>query len=186
MTDKTITHPQLVHGYLKYDHLLGLQFEHGVTDCYSLVRHMFKDNLNIELFDYARPNDWWIEDGMDLYKDNFQKEGFSTIDLSDLKDLRVLDCFLISIPDPRNLKVNKTNHAAVYVGNGFIVHHRLGKLSQKSPYRYQMKNWTTSVVRHKDVPDLSVKAQKNVDIMEYILPHKREMVLGALKDAKNK
>lgn len=178
-----IEHPQLTHGYLKYEHLLGQEFDHGVTDCYTIPYRLFNENFqHIQLTNYARPDDWW-ENGMDLYMENFKKEGFYLIDITSLGDLRPLDCFLISLMGG-NMTKSVTNHCGVYLGEGKMIHHRYGKLSQIVPYRGHWRNCTTAVLRHKDVPDLTLRAETQVDLMDYMLPHKREMLLGALNDKK--
>lgn len=180
MTDYNVKHPKLRKGYLDYDFLLGKQFIHGETDCYTLLQDLFKNNLGITLNSYAHPDDWWIDDDMDLYMDNFKNEGFVLVEDVDIKDLRILDVLLICIPDPRKPDKTKTNHCAVYVGEGYVVHHRLGKLSQRSPYRGMLRNFTTAVIRHKDVPDLlSYQKQSTIDLMDYLPSHKREQILGA-------
>ncbi len=179
-----IHHPSLLQGFLDYDRFLGLSFEHGVQDCYELVRQVFRHNVGIELTPYARPDDWWLQD-MNLYLDNFAAEGFQQVELRSLTELRPLDCFLIAIPDPRMPDKAVTNHCGIYVGEGLMLHHRLGRLSQVTPYRGMYRNFTTAIVRHKDIPDLTPKeAATTVDIMDRLLPHKREMLLGALNDRK--
>jgi len=187
MTDHTIKHPALLKGYLDYDHLLGQEFIHGVKDCYAILQKLFKHNLDINLSNYARPDGWWVKEGMDLYKDNYMHEGFGLVELDNLSGIRILDVFLIAIPDLSNLGHSVTNHCAIYVGNGNIIHHRYGKLSQKVPYRGMMKNFTTAIIRHKDVPDLQSREELALDIMDYILPHKKEMLgLGVTNDLKRK
>lgn len=170
-----------------FDHLIGLPFSHGATDCYSCFRRYYKDVLGITLNDYARPNDWWIEEGMDLYRQNFEKEGFSQVDVHSVKDIRLHDGLLIAIPDSRNKgKVAVPNHIAVYTGNGKILHHRLGQLSAHEVYRDAMRNWTCMVIRHKDVKvPKDIAPPTNIDIMNRLLPHKRQMLEAALR-GKNK
>lgn len=186
MTDINIKHDKLIHGHLVYDHLVGLPFEHGKQDCYETLRNVFKDNLGVQLRPYARPDDWWLTE-MDLYMENFEKEGFFQVEMVNLDDIRILDVFLIGIPDSRSPEKTVTNHCAIYVGNGKILHHRLGKLSQVIPYRGTYKNFTTAIIRHKAVPNLQPRGKESsVDLMDLILPHKRELLLGALNDKSKK
>lgn len=185
MSENKIEHEFFTDGYLRYEHLIGLQFEHGVRDCYTMLQKMFEDNTPIRLAPYARPDDWWIS-GMDLYSQNYRNEGFERIEEKLRADYNPLDVFLISIPDSRNMDVSVANHCAIYLGNGMMIHHRLGKLSEVRPYRHAMKDYTTAIIRHKDVPELIKSKGSSVDIMEHILPHKRDRILGALNDRKNK
>lgn len=168
-------------GKLRYHYLLGKPFEHGKTDCYTIPQSLFKDNLNIQLSNIARPNDWWIND-INLYVDNYIGEGFKALDVVHLPDLRPFDCMLIALPDGRAPEKTVSNHCAVYLGDGLVIHHRLGKLSEVKPYTGMLRNFTTHVLRHKDVPDLRCMDSKKIDIMEFILPHKREILMGALND----
>lgn len=173
---------------IKYDHLLGKEFVHGKDDCYELLRRFYKDNFNISLTDYARPNDWWVNEEyeFDLYKENYANEGFTALDDVPVRDLRIGDVLLIALPDGRRVSKVLTNHCAVYVGDGYIIHHRLGKLSEKILYRSTYKNFTTHVLRHKDVPDLGRKHEKELNLMDYILPHKRDRYLGVMNDRNGK
>lgn len=167
------------HDKIKYDHLLGVPFEFGTNDCYEAGRRLFRDNTPIELPDYARPNDFWL--GVEeLYLDNFQKEGFRTVQDFSLDKLQPLDVFLVALPDPRRVN-NKiiTNHCAVYVGGGMVFHHRLGRLSECVQYKGVLREYTTHVIRHKDVPKLEEK-RENLDIMSKLLPHKRALLEKAL------
>lgn len=179
--DEIITHDALNLGQLRYKHLEGLPFIHGSQDCYELARRMYKDNMNIELASYARPDDWWLTE-MDLYKDNFQNEGFLQVEINNVNEIRILDAILMGLPDMRSPMKTVTNHCGIYIGNGKMIHHRLGKLSQTVPYRGVYRNFTTAVIRHKDIPDLAAKKETSLDLMDLILPHKREALLGALND----
>ncbi len=176
-----IKHPNLVHGTLQYEQFLGLEFLHGTQDCYGLVCRLFEHNLGIALTPYARPEDWWIHD-MNLYMDNFAQEGFQLVDLQSLSQLHPFDCFLIALPDGRMPERAVTNHCGVYLGDGMMIHHRLGRLSQITPYKGMYRNFTTAIVRHKDVPDMTPREVGTVDLMDRMLPHKREILLGALND----
>lgn len=172
--DINVEHDFLNEGVLRYKHLLGKKFKLGETDCYSLLCDMFRDNVNIELTNYARPTDFWHNKDINIYVDNYHKEGFRLIDDPKVEDLRPLDVFLVAIPDPRSLVKTMTNHCLVYLSKGFVIHHRYGELSSVVPYRGPLRNLTTHIIRHKDVPDMRPKfSDKSIDLMDLILPHKR-------------
>jgi cell wall-associated NlpC family hydrolase len=164
----------------KVDHLLGLEFEHGVQDCYSMLQNVYMDCLGIKLNDYARPNDWWLTD-KNLYVNNFKNEGFQLLDDISLDKLRPYDVFLIALPDPRSEGETPANHCAVYLGEGEVIHHRLGKLSEIKKYTGMLRNFTTHIIRHKDVNLDKVVVQK-VNIMDHILPSKRALLEQAMKE----
>ena len=168
-------------GYLKYDHLLGHEFIHGEQDCYEILRKVYKDNLEIELTSYARPDDWWIQN-MNLYTDNFVNEGFFLVDIKSVQDINLMDVLLVALPDSRSPTYTVPNHCLIYVGEGKVLHHRLGKLSQVIPYKGMYRNFTTHVLRHKDVPKIEEHRVQKLDLMDYILPHKRELLMGAQND----
>lgn len=158
-----------------YNRYLGRKFEQGNTDCYDLIRDFYYTEFGIELTNYARPKDWWLEDQFDLYIDNYEKEGFEHI--KDLKDIKKFDIILIAIPDPRSkLKKTKTNHAGIYLGDNKILHHRYGKLSQISPYDGWLRHATTHIIRHPLTPRTAEAEQKTIDVMDLILPHKKRLL----------
>lgn len=173
---------RLKSGQLEYKHLINLPFFMGKTDCYSILRNMYKDNLGIELTNYARPNDWWLKDEVNLYLDNYKSEGFYDIDHNSVNDPKPFDVFLIAIPDPRRTNKVITNHCAVYLGEGLVIHHRMGHFSNVVQYRGALKNMTTHWIRHKDVPDFTPKQETSIDLMSLILPHKRERLMEALNE----
>lgn len=185
MADIIIEHEALNGGKLRYKHLIGKQFAMGKNDCYSIFRAVFDDNLNIKFPNYARPNDWWLEENLNYYVDRYKKEGFQLLEDPSLDDLQPFDVMLIAIPDPRDLKRIVTNHCAIYLGDGMVLHHRMGTLSSVVPYRGVLRNLTTHIVRHKDVPDLRDKTLKKLNAMDYLLPHKRELLMGALNESGN-
>jgi hypothetical protein len=65
---------------LKYEHLKGLTFKYGSQDCYEIGRMFYRDNFGLELTPYARPEEWW-KHGLNLYLDNYQKEGFELVEV---------------------------------------------------------------------------------------------------------
>ena len=77
----------------KLDKYIGKKFNHGKSDCYSLIREFYKDEFGLELTDYARPDYWW-NNGGNLYMDNFQNEGFRL--LGDNEELQYGDVLLIA------------------------------------------------------------------------------------------
>lgn len=117
--------------------LIGRTFVHGVHDCYSLARDYYKRTLGLDLPDFDRRDMWWNEGG-NLYVENFQKAGFVRVDDA----VREHDGLLMQI-------VSKvTNHGAVYIGDGLILHHVQNRLSCRTPYGgYWAKN-TTHHLRH--------------------------------------
>ncbi len=98
--------------------LVGRVFVHGVYDCYSIVRDWYYQNKGITLPLHPRNWEHWL-DGESMYD-----EGIETFDGFGIFN-QVLDESM-EIGDVLLYKLGKTpviNHAAVYVGNGCILHH---------------------------------------------------------------
>ncbi len=121
--------------------LVGRQFAHGITDCYALVRDFYARELGIHLSQYEREDDWW-EKGQDLYSLNrLRAEGFDLFE----GEPRRGDMVLMQIRSP------VPNHAGVLLGDGQMLHHLHGRLSDVVPYGGMWAERTRYIVRHKDV-----------------------------------
>lgn len=130
---------------LKYEHLLGRDFNWTRDHCYELVRHFYRDNFGIELRDYACPHEWWNQ-GLDLYGQLYPREGFIALDCHP-RDYKPGDLILMSYDAP------VANHLGVLLDNGKMLHHMVGSLSSADPYSGGgfWKSRTVGVLRHRDV-----------------------------------
>jgi cell wall-associated NlpC family hydrolase len=155
---------------LRYDHLLGKEFDFGRQDCYSLVRDFYADNYEIRLPNYARPSEFW-KHGMDMYRDRYTKNGFVVLHCHP-SEYQEGDVFLMAITS------SVANHAAVLVEGGNILHHMWGRLSVVEPYRDLYRNTTVGVFRHRDV--VVEKQESRSDIREY-LSERLKKKLGELQ-----
>jgi cell wall-associated NlpC family hydrolase len=61
---------------------------------------------------------------------------------ADLRNLLPGDCFLMQVASP------VPNHAAVYLGDGLILHHLQGRLSSRDVYGGYWQKVTTHVLRY--------------------------------------
>lgn len=120
--------------------LVGRPFAHGVLDCYTLVRDWYARELQIELPDFHRRDDWWLR-GDDLYMQNFAAAGCEEASAP----LRRGDIILMQI------RADVVNHAAVYMGDGLIIHHLHGRLSSREVYGGYWLEVTRKVVRHRSL-----------------------------------
>lgn len=127
-----------IHKFRFIKPLLGREFEHGKTDCLTIVRDAYM-LAGIDLPDYERADDWW-HNGQNLYIDLLPKNGFERVDAEDIQEGDViLVCLGSETP----------NHAAVYVGNQYILHHCPDRLSKRDLYGGFWRNYTHSIWRHK-------------------------------------
>lgn len=124
--------------------LEGRTFAHGILDCYTLVQDWYQRQRGITLPDFERKDKWWEDpDGPDLYVDNFAKAGFYEVEPEvNVKNLEIGDVLLMHAAS------RKTNHAAVYVGEGRILHHLYGKVSLVQPYGGDWLKRTTHHLRY--------------------------------------
>lgn len=121
--------------------LEGRQFCHGVLDCYSIVRDWYRQERGIVLKDYVRRDDWW-ERGESLYLDNFCDAGFVDNHGELVPGAVLLMQIGASVP----------NHAAVYLGDGLILHHLHGRLSSRDVYGGYYQHVTVKVLRYEGSP----------------------------------
>lgn len=120
--------------------LVGRQWAHGVLDCYSIIRDWFAFERGILLPDFERHDEWWLL-GQNLYEENFNKAGFVEIKGD---NLRTGDVILMQIGSP------VSNHGALYLGDGLILHHVQNRLSTRDVYGgYWLKN-TTKYLRYEN------------------------------------
>ena len=127
-----------IHKFRYMQPLIGREFQHGITDCYTL----FRDAYHLCGFDFPnfkREDDWW-DNGQNLYLDNMESNGFRQVSISGLQEG---DVILFS------LNSKAVNHAAVYIGNNLILHHLPKRLSKRDLFSgYWLKNYH-SIWRHK-------------------------------------
>lgn len=122
--------------------ILGRPFVHGVFDCYSAIRDVFRAGSErlkafeigwpfppIELAQVPRDDNWWQSD-QDLYRDHLQTQGFTIISRS---EARPGDGFLVKVGDSRANPKGRLNHAGLLVDHNQILHHLPGRLSRREP-----------------------------------------------------
>lgn len=116
--------------------LIGREFEHGVTDCYTLFRDIYH-LCKIEMPNFDRQDDWWF--GGNLYLDNMEKTGFYQVN-----DVQIGDVILV------NLGARVPNHAMIYLGNNQVIHHCPKRLSKRDLYDGYWLKHTHSIWRNKE------------------------------------
>lgn len=122
--------------------LLGREFHHGISDCFSAFRDVFRlgaeglDAQGIEnawphgpitLREMPRNDGWWEPEngGQNLYQEFYEEWGFVKIDKT---EARAGDGFLIDIGSKGTL-----NHIACLITNDTILHQLPQRLCRREP-----------------------------------------------------
>lgn len=115
--------------------LIGREFRHGVSDCYSLARDYFKLEKNIELPEFPRDNEWW-KNGENLYEEHIEEAGFRRLKVDEEPEPN--DVVLMAISS------EVCNHAAILIDGGLLLHHLTNRLSRRepaAPWRKMFRSW---------------------------------------------
>lgn len=124
--------------------LIGREFFHGVLDCYTLIRDWYRIEQGIHLPDFQRSDDWWNDGSSDLYTEGFPKAGFERMPHG-TEPVRG-DVILMQIRSQNGVP----NHAAIYLGDGLILHHLHGRLSSRDIYGGYWQEVTRHILRYKN------------------------------------
>jgi len=124
---------------------VGRPFVHGIQDCWSLCRDWYVHEQNLtDMPDPPRADEWWDDGTSDLYRNNLAAAGF-THRVADWADMIPGDLILMQIRSRNQVP----NHAAVYVGDGKMLHHMYGRLSRVELFGGYWQHNTVSVWRHR-------------------------------------
>lgn len=128
----------------------GRPFVHGIYDCYSLIRAYYKQSKGVILPDFARDMNWWdaskslsgeIIPPKNLYLDNFEKANFTKLKEDEI--LEPGDVILMNIGTK-----DAVCHAAVYIGDGLILHHLRDRIARKD-HAASWKKFYHTIVRYR-------------------------------------
>ena len=97
--------------------LVGRGFRHGVTDCYALIRDYYRLELGIDLIEFPRDWEWWLNGG-DLYRDGIAPAGFRRIEQAEAMPG---DMWIAQLRSP------VPNHGGVLLEHGLALHHPSGR-----------------------------------------------------------
>lgn len=120
--------------------LEGREFHFGVLDCYTLVQDWYHRTWGLVLPDFERTDGFW-ERGEHLYRNGLAEAGFV---VSPTRDPQVGDGLLMRVNSPE-----VDNHAAVYLGEGMMLHHLWGQPSRVERWDWPWQRRTTAIVRHR-------------------------------------
>lgn len=119
--------------------LIGVDFELGINDCYSMVKKYLKMKKDIFIKDYKRESGWYKQDLISKY---FKEEGFVKID--DEEPYREDDMLVLSYYE------DVPTHILIYIGNNVVLHHPNKRVSCFSLYTNAQKKRLMYRLRHKE------------------------------------
>lgn len=123
----------------KIEPLVGREFIHGTTDCYSIFKDFyFLAGLDMDQFE--REDGWWAK-GKNLYLDNIEGQGFER--LAPDEQPQVGDVIFMQVG------ADVPNHAAIYIGDQMVLHHSPKRLSKRDLYDGYWFKHTHSIWRYK-------------------------------------
>lgn len=98
--------------------LEGREFNYGINDCFTLVTDYYKQVLDIEITEFPRISKHWWDDFGSVFEQLRIQHGFRHVG-----DLKPHDILI--------MKLNERipNHFAIYLGDGKMLHHPIGRLS---------------------------------------------------------
>lgn len=114
----------------------------GVHDCFSIIRDWYRRELSIEIPDFDRAPQLA---GRDMYQEHYAEQGF--VKLVDQVPQRG-DVFLYRFGE------TAMSHAAVYLGDGVILHHPEGRLSMQDTYDGVWRRNVSAHLRHRCRPGI--------------------------------
>lgn len=128
-----------------YDNLTGLPYFPGKQDCFSICRQYFAAAYGLFIRNYARPERFWEDRQLDLYK-MYKLEGFRPVTDDTFE---IGDVLLMPLMTPF------ATHACIVVADNLILHHPPGQLSVTDRLNPRWGSRATIVVRHPEVTRLN-------------------------------
>jgi cell wall-associated NlpC family hydrolase len=141
-----------------YNNLLGLEYIPGKQDCYSIVRRYFDQEYGLKLRNYARPDRFWEDQTLDLYK-MFVLEGARPVHDGSIE---IGDVILCPILTPF------ATHALIVVGDNLVLHHPPGRLSCIEPLRPRWISRALNTIRHPAVSAKNKPVAETVHLHEVL------------------
>lgn len=126
-----------VHKFRNVPPLIGRVFEYGTVDCYTLMRDAYA-LAGIDLPDFPRPPDLSHWNAEEPYLERMENHGFYQVDVPHPGDVILMQ-----------IQSDSTNHAAIYLGDGMMMHHLTERLSCRELYGGYWQRHTRSIWRHR-------------------------------------
>lgn len=112
---------------------------YGMLDCYTLIRDYYRDNHDVWFpSNIDRSFGWW-NNGRNLYVDLYEQYGFKEV----TKDkIRIGDVLIFKFDN------SMPSHSAIYIGQGKMLHHMLGRFSTVEPFDGIYKPALAGILRY--------------------------------------
>lgn len=123
-------------------HLLNQDFQEGWQDCYTLAQKYYFENMGVQLRDYSRPDRWYMIPDFAFFDRLFQREGFQDMG-NNPSNVLIGDALLMGLG-----RTEVSNHVAIYIGKGQILHHLTDQKSRLDVYNVRWRERVTRVLRH--------------------------------------
>lgn len=117
--------------------LIGRHYVYGLQDCYSIVQDWYLQERDIELGRPETADGWWEDGRQDVIVESYEGLGFRRCD-----ELHVGAVIVMQVSAP------VTNHCAVYLGGGQMIHHMPGRLSVQCPYGGYWQERTRAILEY--------------------------------------
>lgn len=117
--------------------LIGRTFRHGITDCYALIKDYYELELGIMLPEQPRDWEWWDNDELNLFEDNYLRAGFVLINASEAKPG---DVWLARIGGKHNV----ANHGGVLIEDELMLH----QIGSKDPVDFSRPSAREPIYRY--------------------------------------
>jgi len=145
-TGPAVTEARVIepHGYTAP--YVNRTWAHGLLDCWGLCRDWYAREWGVDLPDPVRHDAWWNDGVSALYNDDALGDAnFVPVSVSEIAPG---DLILMQIRSKNRVP----NHAAIYLGDGLMLHHLHGRLSSRDNYGGYYAEMTRSIWRHRASP----------------------------------
>lgn len=113
-------------------------YVYGILDCYTLIRDWYRNNHNVWIpANIDRAFGWW-QNGRNLYVDMYEQYGFVQV----YEKINIGDVLIFRFDN------GMPSHSAIYIGQGNMLHHMIGRFSCVEPFDGIYKTSLVGILRY--------------------------------------